>query len=324
MHNTHMNYRSFYQKLLADMHRLGLEVETLEPNELMRCKTTGDRGHERSGWYVLFDDADLQVCVFGDWRTGSRQQLTSKQALSPVERQQVQERLRQAHHKREQAQRRQWERNAERLNRLWANSLPIDGNTPITRYLSSRGIIAPPSEVLRWANLTYWHDGQPIGNYPTMLGAITNPDGGLVSIHRTYLTQGGAKADVPTGKKLMPACGALAGASIMLHPPKPIQDGTKQVLGLGIAEGIETALSAHSLFDVPVWACISAHGIKTFTPPRHIKNIYIFADNDANGVGQEAANHAAERLTRLGHVVRIHTPPRVGTDWNDTLIEQVK
>lgn len=317
------NYRDFYRQLLAEMNAAGLEVDSLAPDQLTRCKTTGDMGAERSGWYIFFDDVDLQTCVFGDWRTGARQQLTSKQQLTNAERQQIDARLLQARREREAELRRRWEQNAIALNRTWGQAMPVIGNEPPNRYLAARGLIVPFSGALRWDVMSYWHDGHVIGDFPTLLGAVTNPDGRLVSLHRTYLSEAGAKASVPTGKKLMPACGSLAGASIKLHPPRQMRDGNQRVIALGIAEGVETSLSANKLFDVPVWSVISANGIRNFTPPRHVKNIYIFADNDANRIGQEAAEECAKRLTLLGHTVRIHTPEQVGTDWNDVLLNEV-
>jgi putative DNA primase/helicase len=69
----------------------------------------------------------------------------------------------------------------------------------------------------------------------------------------------------------------LAGAAIRLTPVSRT---------LGIAEGIETALAASELFEVPVWSCISTTGIESFEPPEGAEHIVIFADNDENFAGQ--------------------------------------
>lgn len=307
-----------YQDLLSAMQSFGLEVSRLETGGLMRCKAIGDKGAQRSGWYRFFDDIDAQVCVFGNWRTGERNTWAGgNQHLTATQRQYIQERLSQAQREREAEQRQRWAKSASALSRLWRNSLPIDGNTPVNRYLASRGLINPPSHALRWAKLPYHHEGEVLGYYPVMLAAVTNPSGELVTLHRTYLTAGGAKAEVPTVKKLMPCAAPMSGASIKLYAPQRRTDGG---LALGVAEGIETALAAQILFGVPVWAGVSASGLVSFTPPCEVTHLYVFADNDASNTGQRAAKELAERTALLGHEVRIHTPPKVG-DWADELLK---
>jgi phage/plasmid primase-like uncharacterized protein len=47
--------------------------------------------------------------------------------------------------------------------------------------------------------------------------------------------------------------------------------------------------------------------------------VVICADNDANGVGQRAANAAAQHFLAEGRRVRIALPPKSGLDFNDLL-----
>jgi len=128
-----------------------------------------------------------------------------------------------------------------------------------------------------------------------------------MSIHRTYLQDAG-KAPVPEPKKLMQGL-PLAGSAIRLTPVSKV---------LGIAEGIETALAASELFGVPCWSCISTSGIEAFEPPEGVKELIVFADNDANFAGQSAAYRAAHRLALKGYEVEVCVPPNVG-DWLDEL-----
>ena len=56
----------------------------------------------------------------------------------------------------------------------------------------------------------------------------------------------------------------------------------------------------------------------TFEPPAGLHRLAIFADNDANFVGQQAAFELARRLSgKLD--VKVDIPPEPGLDWNDAL-----
>lgn len=76
-----------------------------------------------------------------------------------------------------------------------------------------------------------------------MLALVTDDEGRIVTLHRTYLTPEGIKAPVEAPKKLY--AGGARGGLIRLGEPSDV---------LGIAEGIETALSARTLFKIPVWS----------------------------------------------------------------------
>jgi len=86
-----------------------------------------------------------------------------------------------------------------------------------------------------------------------------------------------------------------------------------------VAEGLETTLSVMHACALPGWAALSAGGIKSLVLPPSANMVVICADNDANGVGQRAANAAAERFLAEGRRVRIALPPGSGLDFNDLL-----
>lgn len=140
-----------------------------------------------------------------------------------------------------------------------------------------------------------------------MIDTVTDAAGRALSMHRTFI-QDGRKASAPAPKTLMKGL-PLSGAAIRLTPVSR---------SLGIAEGIETALAAAELFEVPVWSCITTAGIENFEPPEGVRHVIVFADNDANFAGQAAAYRAAHRLSLKGYEVEVCIPPITG-DWLDEL-----
>jgi len=88
---------------------------------------------------------------------------------------------------------------------------------------------------------------------------------------------------------------------------------------MGIGEGIETSLSAKQIFDMPVWAALSAGGIAAFPVIAGIRHLTIFADYDKAGL--QAARKCYWRYKKAGIEVEVRCPPNVNTDWNDYLTE---
>lgn len=209
-----------------------------------------------------------------------------------------------------------------RINaRAWSSAYTLKDASPAGRYLLNRGLaLAGYPPVLRMASTTYYEDGIDCGKYPTMLGAVSDHQGVMLALHRTYLTIEGHKAAVAKPKKLTRTSSAIAGASIKLYPPQII--GGK--LTLGAAEGIETALACFLGSGVPTWSCVSAGGLQTFIWPSEVESLIIFADHDVGGVGQAAANTLAARAAAAGLEVRILVPVTAGADWLDVYIGEAE
>ena len=70
---------------------------------------------------------------------------------------------------------------------------------------------------------------------------------------------------------------------------------------------------------MPAWAAISAGGMETIVLPSPVRHVYIAADNDLNGRGQQAARALARRLLDQGRHIKILLPDRPNTDWADLL-----
>lgn len=198
------------------------------------------------------------------------------------------------------------------LNRLWSGSAPLHEGDEAMNYLAGRGLhVDLPTPSLRLhPGLAYRDGGELLGRFPALVALVTGPDGKGVTLHRTYL-QDGRKAPVPSPRKLMPGK-PIKGAAIRLH-----SDGDV----LGVAEGIETALAARQLFNIPVWSCISAAGIESFIPPKEVRTVVVCGDNDESGTGQAAAWVLAKRLIAAGIAVDVQIPGQPDSDFNDVLLK---
>lgn len=165
--------------------------------------------------------------------------------------------------------------------------------------------------------MTFRHGGR----IDTMVALIQDVVGNPVGIQRTYLDPAGnGQAKVPCPKKLSKPKypGANKGAAIRL---REVVDGV-----LGVAEGIITAESATQATGIPTWSTLSAGGMRHFAVPKDevIRKLIIFADNDASGVGQNAAYDLARRLLLEGYEASVVLPANVDTDWNDVLVSEGK
>lgn len=120
--------------------------------------------------------------------------------------------------------------------RIWHETTQAK-NTLAACYLASRGItLEIPSDIRFHPGLMHKPTNQTL---PAMASAIRNVKGEIQAIHRTYLDLDGQKAKVITPKMSL---GPLQGCAIQLAEPGEI---------LGLAEGIETALSAMQMSELP-------------------------------------------------------------------------
>lgn len=197
-----------------------------------------------------------------------------------------------------------------RLRKVWEGSAKLSNGDPVWKYLERRcGITTAPNGLRFHPALPYKHEDETITLHPAMLAQVVGGDGVALTIHRTYLTDDGQKANLPTTKKLMSTIRPLSNVAIRLADP---DDGY-----LGVAEGIETALSASKRFRVPVWACVSAGLMEGFRPPDGIRFLGIFGDSDESYTGQASAYKLGRAVKSAGLDCRVELPERLGTDWAD-------
>ncbi|MBP2229647.1 putative DNA primase/helicase [Azospirillum agricola] len=192
------------------------------------------------------------------------------------------------------------------MNALWRGAVGVRRGDRTDLYLRGRGIAleAVPS-CLRTSSTPSCRG---------MLAKVTAPDGRPVNVHRTFLTDDGRKADMECPRKLMKGPFPL-GSTVRLFPPEET---------LGIAEGIETALSAHLLFGVPVWAALTAGSLEAFHPPEGVTTLMVFGDHDRNFTGQAAAHRLAKAVHGKRVTAKVFIPATEGHDWNDELTSSAR
>lgn len=174
--------------------------------------------------------------------------------------------------------------------------------SPAQQYLVSRGLDTSSPE-LRYHPQTP-HGPSPLTLYRPALIAAVRDDSGLVAIHRTFFDHGRpGNVTTPTKRGL----GRFGRGAVRFG-------GAASRLGL--AEGIETALSASFLFGVPCWATLGVERFRFVALPADVEELLLFLDHDAGGRRAEVL--ALEAFADVPRI-EVHYPPREGEDWNDVV-----
>jgi putative DNA primase/helicase len=197
-----------------------------------------------------------------------------------------------------------------RVRQLLKESCAIENCIPVVDYLWSRCLWPlPKGHTLRaHPSVEYWNENKAVGRFPALLAAIRNHEGELVTVHATYLTPAGEKiADYPPRKILSKLTGH-EGCAVQLMPVANV---------LGIAEGIETALSAAKLTGIATWSALNTSLLAKFDVPESVDKLVIFADRDVPGL--EAA---ATLMQKLQNRVTLELRAPKAKDWNDVLTEE--
>ena len=212
---------------------------------------------------------------------------------------------------REEAERRALEQSRKLVARdLWRSAQPIGGAA--LAYLKLRGISEAVITQAAGVGDIRYHPEAPRAPYqtgsrtaPAMFGLVRDRWGGCLGLHITFVREDGGGKAFGDRSRLMVA--SQSGGCIRLAPVAET---------IAVAEGIETALSFASLYNVPTWAARSTDGLERFIAPAGVKEILIAADGDA--AGKRAAGALYERL-RPSFRMRLCPAPD-GQDWNDVLM----
>ena len=188
--------------------------------------------------------------------------------------------------------------------RIWHDARPLQ-RSRAKAYLESRGILAT-SHALRF------HPRTPLGPkgrarfLPAMIAAVSL-DQGPIAVHRTFLSQSGhTQASFTKPKR---ALGSLGEAAVRLFEPA---EGR-----LGLAEGIESAMSAYALTGIPTWATLGNERFGLVAIPESVSELHLFVDHDAGG--ELATERGRDAYLRVGRNIQVRQPKSRGTDWNDEL-----
>jgi putative DNA primase/helicase len=183
---------------------------------------------------------------------------------------------------------------------IWREARPIAA-TIAEVYLRSRGVVAPLPPSLRYhRSLRHKRTGLIL---PALVAGVSGADRHVIAIQRTFLKlDGSGKATVSDAKMSL---GAMGRGAVRLAPAAE---------ALGIAEGIETALSAAQIFALPVWASLGAERLGRIELPSEVRHVIIFGD-----IGSEApAYKARDEYRRQGRKAEVRFPT-TGKDFNDQL-----
>lgn len=189
---------------------------------------------------------------------------------------------------------------------------PLKGG-PGENYLNSRGITQLPTGGVKYSDKEHHTDEGR--NYGAMYAIASNEYSEAIQRHLTYL-DGDKKASIERSKKMLSLQEYSGSIAVKLFAAGST---------LGIAEGIETALSAHQLYKMPVWSTLNATIMKKFKAPPGVTVLVIYADNDKNGTGLNAAFECGNKNLLCGNdvetvVIRWPELP----DFNDMLLDGCK
>jgi Toprim domain len=201
----------------------------------------------------------------------------------------------------------------EAARRLFAISRPTEG-TLVELYLRRRAIAElHHAGSLRYQPRCYYHgpdEDSPPEIWPAMIACVTDLDGTITGVHRTWLDPEGfdlnrlGKAPIDTPRR---AIGDLLGNAVRFGVANDV---------IVAGEGIETMLSLrYVLPTMPMAAALSANHLAALLFPFTLRRLYIACDADSAGMG--AAMTLTSRAEQAG-VEALPLSPRLG-DFNEDL-----
>lgn len=216
----------------------------------------------------------------------------------------------------------QEERRRRAARAIWFNASGNVLGTPVYEYLRCRGIdlrrMPRLPRAIRYASACRYDAAR---SFPAMVTAVTDAQGEMIAVHRTYLERAKpfrwGKAGVRDPKRVL---GGFRGGFVRLARGKsgrPLKDAPPDdeiVITEGIEDGLTIALARPAS---RVLCAVSLGNIQNVRLPAQCRDVVLAADNDAPGSAAAGAlRRAVDVLTGQGRSVRIVHSPK-GKDFND-------
>jgi hypothetical protein len=149
------------------------------------------------------------------------------------------------------------------LRALWRISQPISAECIAGKYLRARCALTVYPSCLRFVPRLYHAETR--STHPGILALFSSPDGRACHLHKTFLHPEGGTAHLMEPRLF--ARGKIDGGGAVRLAPAGAT--------LGGGEGIETCLSASSLFGIPCWAALNSSLLKKWRAPVSAQHIVI-------------------------------------------------
>ena len=191
------------------------------------------------------------------------------------------------------------------------NKLKMVLGTNAESYLRNRGICITNINNVRYCE----KDNTPKGTFGAIYAIATDSKGNACYLHRTFL-DGDKKAKIEANKRM----NSLQNESYLEYAQSVAIRLSDTESTLGIAEGIETALSCQQRYGCNTWATLNASLMKKFVAPAGVNHLIIFADTDSNLTGHSAAFECGRKnLLSNNDVRKVSVRWAKAGDFNDAL-----
>jgi hypothetical protein len=184
---------------------------------------------------------------------------------------------------------------------LWEAAKPAVG-TIVEAYLDRRGLPVKLGDLPSIRFLPRFAFA-PRASFPVMIAAVVTSHGEITAVQLTAIDpRTERKARIPAPRLTF---GPLGDGAVRL--------GLQFDALLGLAEGVEDALTAQMLTGVPCWATLGAKRMPHVAVPRSVRELHLFPDDD--DAGRQAAERTAPLHCEARRRVRKRFPPATFKDW---------